>query len=357
MKKLAVKCLILIVAVLGTVAGINLTVDPANIYHAGVTDEILKGLSEYPAVEIVGDFDEGTLLEKRIASLDRTPETMIMGSSHVLYVDWQFEDYLNVGMSGEFMDDYYATVGLLNAYDRLPERLVIGLEPYVFIEDLTLRQESLEKYADEAAALAGGKTVKKKLFSGNTYDRIKEAFSFSYFQSSVKALLNGTEAAYVNVTDNAEIGERVKLTQTGKRIPGESSFWTVEDKDSAAEWNVSAGAIYCMTNYKALYASRIKEWENLIDFLTEKGVEVEIYLPCWYPVYYDEFEKNELFRGVILAEDYTREMAAARGIIVHGSFSPYACGIEREDYLDSFHMTPQAGLKCYEYIQGDSVED
>lgn len=353
MKKLVIKCLILIIVVYGIVVGINLMVDPANIYHASVIDDICSGLETHPAVEIVGDFDEGDLIEKRVEKLGRTPETMVMGSSHVLYVDWQFDDFLNVGMSGEFMDDYYATVGLLETYDRLPEKLVIGLEPYVFIDDLTLRQESLEEYMDKAHALAGGKKPQKKLLSGNRIDRIKEACSFSYFQSSVKALVKGTDTAYVNVADNTEIGERVKLTVNGKRIPGESSFWLVEDKDSAAAWNVSTGAIYCMTDYEELSENRVKEWENLVDYLLSKGVDVEIYLPCWYPIYYDEFETNELFSGVIKAEEYAREMAAERGITVHGSYSPYLCEIDKEDYLDSFHLSPEAGLKCYEYVMGE----
>ncbi|MBO7599573.1 MAG: hypothetical protein J6S95_00280 [Lachnospiraceae bacterium] len=43
-------------------------------------------------------------------------------------------------------------------------------------------------------------------------------------------------------------------------------------------------------------------------------------------------------------------MAKERGIEVRGSYNPYDCGLNKEDYLDHFHLKPEGGLKNYNVI-------
>lgn len=340
----------LIVPVYALVVFTNYFVDPANIFHASMTDKICEGLKEYEAVEVVGDFDEGSLLEKRIASFSTVPSVMVMGSSHVLYVDWDFDDYQNIGMSGEFLDDYYATVGLLNKYNKIPKTLVIGVDPYIFMDGLSIRQDSLSMYAADVKNMLNPSSYGRVKPENAKLKRIKELFSFSYFQSSAEALLHKVDASYVNPVSDPTIGDYPKILQNGRRVPSFSSYMAIEDMESASEWDVSNKAVYCMVDYETLDATKISEFEYLIDFLISKNVNVILYLSSWYPVYYDEFSSNVKFSGVLKAEDYLREMAGTREIEVRGSYSPYECGIEREDFLDYFHLTPEGGLKNYSVI-------
>lgn len=348
MKKWIIRCLILFVPIMALVALTNYFVDPANIYHASMTDYIIDGLKDYEAVEIVGDFDEGKLLEKKIASMDKTAPVMVMGSSHVLYVDWQFDEYENIGMSGEFLDDYYATVGLLDKYDRLPETLIIGVDPYIFMDGLGIRQESLNSYAADAKAMISGNKRKGGFFENGELKKFKELFSFSYFQSSVQAKINGINASYVNGVNDTGEGEYPKILANGKRIPAVYSYNSVIDMDNAADWDISVGAVYCMTDFEELSSKQTGEWEALLDYLISKNVEVVLYLPCWYPNYYNEFVTNDKFGGVIKAEEYLKAEAFKRGIRVCGSYNPEACGIVKEDYMDHFHLNPKGGLKNFE---------
>lgn len=351
MKKWILKSLLLFIPVFALVVLTNFFVDPANIFHASMIDYIFEGISENEAVEVVGDFDEGKLLERRITEMTTPSEIMIMGSSHVLYVDWEFDDYTNIGMSGEFLDDYYATVGLLKENNVLPKTLIIGVDPYIFMDGLSIRQESLTTYANNAKETIAGNPVKRGLFENGEFDKVKELFSFPYFQSSVNAFFMGVNASYVNPSDNSDMGDYPKILKNGRRVPTEESYMTMERMDSASNWDVENGAIYCMVDFRSLSESKKTEWENLLSFLQNEGVEVIIYLPAWYPIYYDAFCTKENFSGVILAEEYIREDAANRGIKVQGSYNPYVCGIEREDFLDYFHLNPEGGVKNYNYCE------
>ncbi len=350
MKKWLVKCMCLFIPVVLTVVLTNYFIDPANIYHASMADDIMAGFEVAPAVEIAGDFDEGALLEKRVASMTETPETIVIGSSHVLYVDWQFEQWFNAGMSGEFLDDYYATVGLLEEYNRLPEKLVIAVDPYIFMQGLSLRQDSLKAYAERTKDEAAGKIYKEKLTDKISFDKAGEIFSFSYFQSSAKALVNGADNSFANPTQDMEIGTRTKLLANGRRVPGESSFKGADQCRWDAEWYVSSGTIHVMSDFPKPDDEMISSFEKLIDYLLEKGVSVEIYLPGWFSIFYDEFAVNEKFAGVIKSEDYIRQMAVERGIIVHGSYNPYVAGITDEDFIDCLHLTPEAAWKNYSFV-------
>lgn len=350
MKKFVIKSLCLFIPIFLLVIATNFMVDPANIFRSTLTDDMMEAFENHEGVEIVGDFNEGELLKKRIEALDRTPDTIVMGSSHVLYVDWQFEDYINAGMSGEFLDDYFATVGLLEEYGRLPRRLVISVDPYIFMSDLSIRQDSLLPYAEKEKALTRGEKYTKKLDSGISWERLKELVSFPYFQSSVSALTHGVNAATVIPTDDISVGEKTKILRNGKRVPAAAAFQSAQQCVWDAEWYVSTGTIHVMTDFSELSKNETEEWEQLTDYLISKGITLEIYLPSWLSVYYDEFEKNEKFSGVIKCEDYIRKMAAERNITVHGSYSPYVSGAENEYFLDSHHLTPKHGWENYNFI-------
>ena len=350
MRKFVIKCILIIVPIYLLVVSLNYFVDPANIYHVSVTDRIYDYLKEYPAVEVVGDFDEGALLEKRIMGLEKSPDTVVIGSSHVLYVAWKFDDFFNAGMSGEFLDDYYATVALLEEYDKVPNRVILAVDPYIFMDELTIRQESLYRYAQKEKALLSGEKEGFHLQDNAKYKKAKELFSFSYFQSSLHSLIYGVSSSYTNPTYDTGIGEYTKLLQNGVRVPASSAFNEVGKIRGDAEWYVGNGTIYTMSDYRSLSEKKISEFERLIDHLLENGVDVEIYLPSWYHIYYDEFESNILFSGVILSEEYVRDMAKVRGLSVHGSYSPYVTGLSEDSFIDSMHIAPEQAWENYCFI-------
>ena len=317
-----------------------------------MVEKIVDGLKEHEAVEVLGDFDEGALLEKRIASMDRVPETMVMGSSHVLYVAWDFRDFVNIGMSGEFLDDYYATIGLLEKYDKIPQKLVMSVDPYIFMDELSIRQETLTEYAAMEKENISEASKKKAFRTGNPFfSKCKELFSFSYFQSSVEMIVKGRNASYVNPTDDTSEGDYAKILKTGRRVPTPGGYMSTQEMDWASEWDVSNGAIFCMVDYPKLSEAKMHEFEALVDHIRSLGIDVSFYLSSWYPVYYDEFKVNPKFGAVIKAEDFIRETAALRGITVHGSFDPYECGIQKEDFLDHFHLKPDKAFENYMYVR------
>lgn len=101
-------------------------------------------------IESPGNINEGLFLEAMIKSLRHTPETIIIGSSHIMYEPWQFQDFYVAGLSGAYLGDYYAIIGLLEETDRLPSHIIIGVDPWAFMTSASNgRHTSIAQYAQK----------------------------------------------------------------------------------------------------------------------------------------------------------------------------------------------------------------
>lgn len=358
MKKLLFKCVLVAVFVYGIVISVNKIADPANIAGDDLVMEMTDRLLSGEAVVSPGDYNEG--LMHRLILDEKDPDTVIIGSSSVLYIPWEYDDFQVIGLSGAYLWDDLAAVGLLDAKGDLPERVVICVDPWILRTDQGVgHHDSISEYGRFEAALSSGvpeEEALKILDEKKTDDSWKEFLSFSYFQSSAEYIRKwGWSYVLSPVSERvrsagAEDYDSLPCILPDGRHTGISND-SVAKMDGDANWLIESGHIDSLgEEFASLSPDNTRLFENLIRHLTEEGISVELYLPAMYPVLYDHIKASDEYEGVELSENLIREIATKYGVTVHGTFDPELSGMTREDFADWHHIKPEKGLEEYHFI-------
>lgn len=357
MKKIIYKLLILAMSVYGVVIGINYFIDPANIYHEGAVNKMVELLNAHQAVKVPANIDEGVLQEKRISSLDWQPETVAIGSSHVMYIPFDYENLYNAGLSGAYLGDYYAVIGLLKYYDKMPKRVVIGVDPWALMQSSTDgRHTSIKQYA----ILLKNQINSDASSKDNDFldKKVKELVSFSYFQASINSLRkNGFKNSddIVEAVTDTKVGDVQKLLVDGRRVPAITGYRSLNSINDEIDRAIKNGSIYILERgFHDVQKEHLSQFEALVLYLRDNGVQVQIYLPAWHPRVYHFFCDNESFAGVAKVEASMRQLGHKYNIPVRGGYDPSLCNITENDFMDWLHMKPEKMKDNYDFILDDS---
>ncbi len=359
MKKLFLKCLLLAAVLYIPVVGMNIVADSANLFRGKMVKEMGELLSAGNIVNSPGDFDEGDLQKIMISSDKYDYDTVVIGSSSVLYVPWEEGTYV-AGLSGSYLKDMIAVIGILESENKLPKKIIIGMDPWNLKEDSGEgRHTSIAKYADyELSVMKGEPAEKSEKFLkssdlGNLLEKGGELFSFSYFQSSLKLIMKtgikGIPSLVKKevVTLSEEEAFSVPAIYPNLRR-SEVNFESEYEMDNEAYYYVAEHSImYLGDRYDEISEANVELFDLMLKGLKDKGIEVEIYVSAMYPVLYEFIEESGDYEGVIATEEKIRELASKYGFKVCGSFDPEALGFSKEDFSDVFHLTPDSGLYNY----------
>lgn len=358
MKKFILKFIMITLIIFVPIICCNYYVDPANRFHDDIVSKVAEYLNDGYIVEVPANLDEGLLKEKQISAMDHAPETVIIGSSHVMYIPFDYEDVYNAGMSGSYMGDYYSIVGLLRYYDKMPKRVVIGVDPWAFLRDASDgRQTSITKFAGYLInGLSEKKAFNDKKVNGLfAYSKLKELYSLEYFRDSKKSLekdglRKGAET--VSVASDEAVGEKQKIVPEGRYVPAKKGFYNNADIENEVNNQIKSGVIYQVEKgFVDISSERWNDFERLIIFLLNNGVEVQLYLPVWHPKVYDYFVSHEEFSGVEKVEGKVRELGVKYDITVHGSYNPGFNKFTTDDFMDWLHLQPDKMYVDYRYVQ------
>ncbi len=359
MKKLFWKCLLLAAILYIPVVGMNIVADSANLFRSKMVKEMSELLQAGNIVKSPGDFDEDELQRYMISSDTFDYDTVVVGSSSVLYVPWEEGTYV-AGLSGAYMRDMIAVIGLLDSEGKLPDKVIIGMDPWNLKADSGVgRHTAIAKYCDYELAVLEGKPVGRaatflRLSDVNTVlEKVGELFSFSYFQASVELIREtGIEGIpslinkqVVTLTPEEALETHALYPNLGRSQVGLQSE---ADMDNEAGSYVAKHSIqYLGDRYDKISEENAALFENVVKGLTGKGVEVEVYISAMYPALYSFIEESGDYRGVIETEARIREVASKYGAKVCGSFDPDALGLTKADFADVFHLTSEGGWKNY----------
>lgn len=360
MKKFLIKICVFFLVFWAVISGTNYFIDPANIFHNSIVEHMTEILVDGKTIEVTGEFDEGLFQEKMLSAIRYSPETIIIGSSHIMYEEWEFDNYYIAGLSGAYLGDYYAIVGLLDKNNIAPKTILIGVDPWSFMTGADSgRHLSVKNYAKYAKMLVEGREyIPDTTSHGVDLEKVKELFRFAYFQSSVDAIQKYGISKYIHryeeqilVSQNDDMDINAKITPNGRRIRSFNTVNDVEVNNLAAADVIDNRNIYQLgAGFSEIQYENLEEFEELIEYLQAKDIEIIFYLHSWYPTVYEFFKKDEAYSGVIKLETYIRKMAVKRNIIVHGSYDPGLASITEEDFDDWFHLKPEKMMQCYDFV-------
>ena len=345
MKKFIIEVILIIAIASGVVVTFNCYADPANLFHDEIFSDIIEQITTGHAVSVTGDFDERIFQRELIKSLDKDIDTYILGSSHIMYIPWEYSNYYCAGVSGAVTQDNMAILGFIEKNAKKIDRVVLCIDSWMFLENNgQTRYKSIEReYLEEYNKITGLNTSASFSLSDLIPVKVRELFSPSYFQSSIKAFIKSLFLKKNQLAINNDSGRIIYPTGTHSPYNSNSAQQNIND----AKRNIAMNTVYSSKRNAKISEEEKKLFEQFTKYLLREGIKLDFYLPAYHPVYYHEFATSKAYSYILEIEDYVVNYARNNSIPLHGSYNPELSGITVNDFMDSIHLKPEIGLMQY----------
>ncbi len=319
------------------------------VTYDGIAAQMAEGKNVEGLEE--SDYNDRNLLLARLSNRKEPFQTIILGSSRVYTFDHTMfgtDSFYNAGLSEATIYDLLAVTGILVSQGKLPDTMVIGVDPFLFnTSHDNEKWKELESYADYMRILLDGKLDGNAfLQSKNTGRDYKKALSLDYFRYNV-TLLPEKKRFAVSYTDEWETDGYLKHADGSvsyqKELREVDEAYVEELTRQAMEEHV----VYRMTDYHEIDEAHFWRLSALIDYLRGEGVEVILYLPPYSPMMYNYIESEEAFQITLDVEEQVKKLAADKGVALYGSYDPEGCGLAMTDLYDLYHVKAEKTADTY----------
>jgi hypothetical protein len=340
MRRLLINLALIIIPIGLLVVGVNYFVDPANIfsgetYVSGISDILVKGHN----ADNVLNYDERALQEQMIIRLPFRPDVVVLGSSRVMELGSDFfpgKTVLNCGVSHANIHDVIAIVGLLDSMHKLPEEMLINVDPPLICQGGTTEWQTLLPYHSyltgklHLPADAGQRSL--------LLEKLGTLFSFEYFEDSMDFLIQRKSKHFRDV-GTARPATYGRFSDGTVCYP--ASYTNPDTIKVAGDARVVGGR-----EIVNLDPGKAKLFSTLVDYLIGRGVKVVLVMFPYHPEYYQTM--NQRFENVFSSYDTLyRQFARAKGIPIRGGFDAVGLGIPMVEFYDSWHCSKDAVKKVY----------
>ena len=328
----------------------NIYEDPANIFH-NESREIAESLVDgYAAYSATGNGNEKEVKHNLIMLMPNETDCIAVGPSLVMCVNKDIvgtDSFINLGVSGANMNDILAQFGLMNIYGKKTKRVILCVDSYFFDEEFYASEEArnatLMPYTEYMLQILNGEDPMPVDYNaGNDIKtQIEQAFSVTYFQASWdQVVLNGTYTM-----SDKRWGILSDDFDGSKPYYGVDGSWTYAASYQANDANYVLEQCerydikkqFACDRHISGYSKDI--FEKLIGYLTEQGIEVELYLCPLAPSLWDRLEAEKEHYAILdEISEFAKEMSDKYDLKITGSYNPYELGIKDENFYDSRHV-------------------
>ncbi len=301
------------------------------------------------------DYNDRNLLAARICGMEEAPQVAVLGSSRVYTFDHTMfgtDSFYNAGLSEATMYDLLAVTGILFQQDKLPETMMIGVDPFLFnTSHDNEKWKELEAYANYMSLMVDGKLSPELMhphkYAGRDW---KKLLSLDYFRYNVTLLPEG-KRFLVAYTDEWETDGYLRRADGSVGYQKELREVDSADVEAMTRQAMEEHVVYRMTDYHEIDEDHFWRLSSLITRLQEAGVEVILYLPPYSPMMYNYIESEEAFQITLDVEEKVKNLAKEKGIALYGSYDPAGCGLTMSDLYDVYHVkTEKTADTCYPVI-------
>lgn len=297
------------------------------------------------------DYNDRNLLAARLSSQEEPFQTMILGSSRVYTFDhtiFETDSFYNAGLSEATIYDLMAVAGILFQQDKLPETMVIGVDPFLFnTSHDNEKWKELQSYVNYMELLTVGKLDEDfPLPSKDTGRDLPKTLSLDYFRYNV-TLLPEKKRFAVSYTEDWETDGYLKHADGSVSYQRELREVRAEEVEEMTRQAMEEHVVYRMTDYHEIDEDHFRRLSRLIDYLQEAGVEVILYLPPYSPMMYNYIESEEAFQITMDVEEKVKDLAERKEIALYGSYDPAGCGLKMTDLYDVYHVKAEKTADTY----------
>lgn len=268
---------------------------------------------------------------------------VILGSSRsAMFTADRFteESFYNMWQSGgATVNDYLAEVYLLYSQNKLPERMLIEISPSVF--NINSGEQRWLEWEDNVSCMrmlldedTNAMSYGQTLGIGWT-----DLVSPSYFQYNFEELLKGNRV-WIRKTQESENADYNVHWSDGSLMYSRefTKRYSAEQITDLTDEICEDKSIYCCSDYNELDVVYQENFEKLIAFLIERGVEVSFYLPPYSEPMYHCVITDEAYAMIPEVERYILQFADENQLKVYGSFDPEGSTLELSDFYDPYHI-------------------
>ncbi len=378
-----VKLLLVVTAIVAGMVFVNYKIDCSGLYQGDVTYRtIVELLQQGENVSGFSQMDHRAVAELFIQLLpeDQVHETIALGSSRAMQFTQELVggSFFNYGVTGGDYRDVMNMFYLLVKYDKLPQRVILSVDPWLFRADALDKRSNAALYEELLSAMLGQESsyvepeeseaylrcdaLLQKLTDGKmtlkalniTSVTLPALFDPAYFQGNIDYWLKNKDAEQVSseITEDGELAVYQAVSEgelennTGEVKLADGSVWysaefrnsTVDEILGAAHGQ--AGTFLYMDGYTALEEDQCALFEQFVTYMQSCGVEVVFYLSPYHPFTYEyqTIYNVEDHAGFFEVEPYVRDLADRAGITVIGSYDPRVLGLQETDFFDGLHI-------------------
>lgn len=341
MKKFIYKTTVFSALTLLILVSVNYWGDSANLFRIDYEKKISEIIFNNQNATNISNYDERILQKELINNLRSSPDILILGSSRTMLINSTYfknKKVINNSVSGASIEDLVAIYHIYQVKNKLPEKIILGIDPWLFnVNNGQTRWESLKK---EYSSFSNKKLEIKKDILNN---KIKQLFSFSYFQASFRNLPNV-------IKGNSEpIASNVIYNQTTTKLVDASLSYGKEYREASSEQvnnsakNFISGSLYSLEQFNDVSPEVFQEFENLCLSILKNDIELSFFLAPYHPIVYEKI--NQDYPIVLEAENEVLQFAKEKGIECLGSFSPIKAEVTNSDFYDGMHCNEQGTKK------------
>ncbi len=311
----------------------------------------------------VGNFtnaiNERSVMRLYVENLNQPLDTLVLGSSRAMQItaaSTGAEGYFfNAGMTGADRKDILSTFYLFDRADKLPENLVIAVDPWIFFDS----EEALNFRSDDnlyREFLSQRLGMETEYTPEDQSVRRKALTSPAYFQENIQYFYSDhSEEERPTILANRmdDLDEDIRLA--------DGTQWYSASVRNASQDQVDHNALeVANVDYAQLYGftdvdeELLRQFQAFISYAVNRGVNVTLVLTPFHPIYWDMLSVNPDYSGVQQAEQAMRNLAAQQGVLLVGSYNPTDANVSNEDFYDGLHIRRESICKYYD--DGKKVE-
>lgn len=339
----------LLLAFLVVVFAVNYAGDPANIMNPAYEQTLVDILVSGKNAANVENMEDRRFLELYSQARTQPIDTLVLGSSRTMQISPAVTgdpNTLAASVTGSDLRDVINSYFLFEKQGFSPKTVVLSLEMWYLSEGNLDNRANVTEY--EAFCQSAGL---EPLKTGSArWNLIKDFFSFPYFQSSVKYLIQNRGHKSLPVAT-----EEMWADTPVKRPDGTYGYEKKYREQPQVNVDTDAANKQIVDSIAALFTGisdpLTTQLDAFVDYLQQKGITVRILLSPVHPDYYRFMvSQPDRYAQAFESEEIYRQLGEKYNVPVYGSFDPAPLGVMNTDFYDAIHPKEEALMRYYDVM-------
>lgn len=319
--------------------GVNLLVDPGNVFNSGIYEEKIANilLNNHNAKGLT-NFNERLVFEKIVLKASKLPNTVVLGTSRVLVLQQKHfasQSFRNLAMSHSTINDIIGQIGVFDSAKKYPSQIII--EATCILKAKTNGEDwlPLHSYHKNICQKLRIKNIETINYPNYYFfkRKLNAIVSLDYFQTSLKKFNLSYKKTVVDELDSA------KMDSYGRYFDG--SICNANAYNNIDTIKVMADSKLFIKNegYPEVDVDKKKALEKLIDFCKQKNIKVTLLIMPFQIDCYKELLKTSYLNNCMVA---FKNFAKTNNIDFIGTFNPIEAKLERLNFNDPLHCNSKS---------------